>query len=115
MIQKINKNNPRRNKCILENILLNIFKFYILKYIIKFLQSHDNNEKKKFGFHNFAEHQLRTSDLGTSYLIVRIYKIANPCNNHRQKSFSSFNNVQFHRWGNFKYKKSSINLVEYLS
>ena len=26
---------PRRNKYILENILLNIFKFYILKYIIK--------------------------------------------------------------------------------
>ena len=46
MIQKTNKNIPRRNKCILENILLNIFKFYILKYIIKFLQSHDNNKKK---------------------------------------------------------------------
>ena len=29
------------------NILLNIFKFYILKYIIKFLQSRDNNNKKK--------------------------------------------------------------------
>ena len=27
-------------------ILLNIFKFYILKYFIKFLQSHDNNKKK---------------------------------------------------------------------
>ena len=26
---------PRGNKYILENILLNIFKFYILKYIIK--------------------------------------------------------------------------------
>ena len=26
---------PRRNKYILENILLNIFKFYILKCIIK--------------------------------------------------------------------------------
>ena len=46
MIQKTNKNIPRRNKYILENILLNIFKFYILKYIIKFLQSHDNNKKK---------------------------------------------------------------------
>ena len=43
MIQKTNKNIPRRNKYILENILLNIFKFYILKYIIKFLQSLDNN------------------------------------------------------------------------
>ena len=43
MIQKTNKNIPRRN--ILENILLNIFQFYILKYIIKFLQSHDNNKK----------------------------------------------------------------------
>ena len=39
MIQETNKNIPRRNKYILENILLNIFKFYILKYIIKFLES----------------------------------------------------------------------------
>ena len=44
---KTNKNIPRRNKYILENILLNIFKFCILKYIIEFLQSHDNNKKKK--------------------------------------------------------------------
>ena len=42
MTQKTNK-----NKYILENVLLNIFKFYILKYITKFLQSHDNNKKKK--------------------------------------------------------------------
>ena len=35
MIQKTNKYIPRRNKYILEDILLNIFKFYILKYIIK--------------------------------------------------------------------------------
>ena len=28
------KNIPRRNKYILENVLLNIFKFYILKFII---------------------------------------------------------------------------------
>ena len=56
MIQKTIKNIPRRNKYISENILLNIFKFYILKYITKFLQSHDNNKKKRFGFHNFAEH-----------------------------------------------------------
>ena len=57
MIQKANKNIPRGNKYILENVLLNIFKFYILKYIIKFLQSHDNNNnKKKLGFYNFAEH-----------------------------------------------------------
>ena len=55
MIQNTNKNIPRRNKYILESILLNIFKFYILKYIIKFLQSHDNNKKKKFSFHNFAD------------------------------------------------------------
>ena len=47
MIENTNKNIPRRNEYILENILLNIFKFYILKYIIKFLQSHDNNKKKK--------------------------------------------------------------------
>ena len=32
------------------NILLNIFKFYILKYIIKFLQSGDNNKKKYSAF-----------------------------------------------------------------
>ena len=51
MIQKTNKNIPRRKKYTLENILLNIFKFYILKYITKFLQSHDNNNKKKFGFY----------------------------------------------------------------
>ena len=43
MIQKTNENLQRRNKYISENILVNIFKFYILKY-------------KKFGFHNFAEH-----------------------------------------------------------
>ena len=63
MIQETNKNIPRRNKYISENILSNIFKFYILKYIIKFLQSHDSNKKKKFGFHNFAEHlqKARTS------------------------------------------------------
>ena len=47
MIQKINKNIPRENKYILEIIFLNIFKFYILKYIIKFIQNHDNNNKKK--------------------------------------------------------------------
>ena len=58
-IQSTNKNIPRRNKYILGNILLNIFKFYILKYIIKFLQSRDNNKKKKFGFHNFAEHSQK--------------------------------------------------------
>ena len=46
MIQKTKKNIPCRNKYILENI----FKFYILKYIIKFLQSRDNNNKRKFGF-----------------------------------------------------------------
>ena len=57
MIQKTNRNIPRRNKYILENILSNIFKFYILKYIIKFLQRRDDNKKKKFDFHNFAEHQ----------------------------------------------------------
>ena len=62
MIQNRNKNIPRRDKYILENISLNIFKFYILKYIIKFLQSRDNN-KKKIGFHNFAKHRLRINDL----------------------------------------------------
>ena len=46
MIQKTIKNMPRRNKYILENISLNIFKFYILKCIIKFLQSRDNDKKK---------------------------------------------------------------------
>ena len=45
--KKKNKNIPRKNKYILENILLNIFKFYILKYTIKFLQNHDNHKKKK--------------------------------------------------------------------
>ena len=47
---KTNKNIPRRNKYILENILLNIFKFCILKYIIKFLQSRDNNKKRNSAF-----------------------------------------------------------------
>ena len=76
MIQKTNKNIPRRNKYILENILLNIFKFCILKYIIKFLQTHNNN-KKKFGFYNFAEHlqkphRLRTNGLNyKSFFIER--------------------------------------------
>ena len=46
MIQKTNENTPCRNKYISENILLNIFKFYILKYIIKFLQSRNNNKKQ---------------------------------------------------------------------
>ena len=65
MIQKTNKNIARRSKYILENILLNTFKFYISKDI-KFLQSRDNNKKKtKFDFHNFAEHRLRTSALET--------------------------------------------------
>ena len=59
MIQKTNKNIPRRNKYILENILLSIFKFYILKYIVKFLQSRDNN-KKKFGFYNFVVKNQRS-------------------------------------------------------
>ena len=70
MIQKTNKNIPRRNKYILENMLLNIFKFYILKYVIKFLQSHDNNKKKNLAFiisrntcKKLAEHRLRTSGL----------------------------------------------------
>ena len=63
MIQKTYKNLPRRNKYILENILLNIFKFYILKYIIKFLQSRDNNKKKIRLCKKLAEHRLRTSDL----------------------------------------------------
>ena len=49
MIQNTDKNIPRRNKYILENMLLNIFKFYISKYIIKFLQSHDNNKKRNLG------------------------------------------------------------------
>ena len=56
-------NDPKnKRKHILENILLSIFKFYILKYIIKILQSRDNNKKKKFAFHNFTEHRLRTSE-----------------------------------------------------
>ena len=41
MIQKTNKYMPRREKYILENILLNIFKFYILKYIIKIEKNFD--------------------------------------------------------------------------
>ena len=68
MIQKTNKNLPRRNKYILENILLNIFKFYILKCIIKFLQSRDNNNNQKNSAFiisrntckKLAEHRLRT-------------------------------------------------------
>ena len=69
MIQKTNKNIPRRNKYILENILLNIFIFYILKYIITFLQSYDNNKKKiqlsisRNTCKKFAEHRLRTRAL----------------------------------------------------
>ena len=71
MIQKTNKNMPRRNKYILKNILLNIFKFYILKYVIKFLQSHDNNKKNSAFIilgntcKKLAEHRLRTSELGS--------------------------------------------------
>ena len=70
MIKKTNKNILRRNKYILENILSNIFKLYILKYIIKFLQSHDSDKKKNSAFiisqttcKKLAEHRLRTSDL----------------------------------------------------
>ena len=64
MIQKTNKNIPRRNKYILENISLNIFKFYILKCIIKFLQSRDNNKKKNSAFiisRNTCKKRLRTN------------------------------------------------------
>ena len=50
MIQKTSKNIFRRNKYILENILLNKFKFYTLKYIVKFLQSRDDNNKKNSAF-----------------------------------------------------------------
>ena len=60
--KKTNKKIPRRNKYILGNILLNIFKFYILKCIVKFLQSHDNN-KKNIWIYNFMEHWLKTSAL----------------------------------------------------
>ena len=67
MIQKTNKSIPRRNKYILENILLNVFKFYILKYIVKFFKSHDNNNKKNLAFiisrntwKKLAEHRLRS-------------------------------------------------------
>ena len=84
MIQKTNKNIPRRKKYILENMLLNIFKFYILKYqyivkyIVKFLQSHDNN-KKKFDFHNFAEYRLRISVLEKRKLAL-LLDCERPCN-----------------------------------
>ena len=74
MFQKTNENIPRGNKYILENIL-NIFKFCILKYIIKFLQSHDNNKKKKFGFHKLAEPRLRTSDLKSYNKLSRRLRI----------------------------------------
>ena len=70
MFQKTNENIPRGNKYILENIL-----FYILKCIIKFLQSHDNNKKKKFGFHKLAEHRLRTSDLKSYNKLSRRLRI----------------------------------------
>ena len=62
--RKNRQNLPRRNKYI-----LNIFKFYILKYIIKFLQSYDNNKKKiqlsisRNTCKKFAEHRLRTRAL----------------------------------------------------
>ena len=36
LIKLINQNNKQKLFYILENILLNIFKFYILKYIVKF-------------------------------------------------------------------------------
>ena len=74
MIQKTNKNIPRGNKYILENILLNMFKFYVLKYFIKFLQMIIIKFlviiiiKKKFGFHNFAKHRLRTNGLPTGIM-----------------------------------------------
>ena len=57
---KTSRNIPRRNKYILENILLNIFQFYILKYIIEFLQSHDNNNLKKIRFLQFAKSSRNT-------------------------------------------------------
>ena len=61
MIQKTNKNIPRRNKYILENISLNIFKFYILKYFIKFHQSHDNNKKKNSAFVSITQGEPKVS------------------------------------------------------
>ena len=75
MIQKTNRN-------ILENILLNIFKCYILKYIIKFLQiiiNRDNNKKKNSAFiisrntcKKLAEHRLRTSAVDLSLQIGKV-------------------------------------------
>ena len=47
--KKTNENIPRRNKYILENISLNISKFYILK-CIKSLQSRDKKKKKNSAF-----------------------------------------------------------------
>ena len=74
-IQKTNKNIPRRNRYILENILLNIFKFYILKYIINFLQSRDNNKKKNSAFiisrnicKKLAKHRLRTNVVDSHWM-----------------------------------------------
>ena len=71
MIQKTNKSIPCRNKYILENILLNIFKFYVLKYIIKFLQSRDNNKKQNSAFiisrntcRKLAKHQVKNQNEG---------------------------------------------------
>ena len=77
---KINdpKSISRRNKYILENILLNTFKFYILKYIIKFLQSYDNNNKKKIRLliprntcKKLAKHRLRTGVLEDKIIVCR--------------------------------------------
>ena len=72
MIQKTNKNIPSRNKYILENILLNIFKFYILKYIIKFLQSHDDNKNKNSAFIISRNNSAKSSFFTLKPVLYRI-------------------------------------------
>ena len=83
MIQKTNK-NIRRNKYILENILLNIFKFYILKYIIKFLQSHDNNKKENSAM-SLSDSAPTISTVASRWLESSLFLLAanSACYNNR--------------------------------
>ena len=81
--KKTNK-NIRRNKYILENILLNIFKFYILKYIIKFLQSHDNNKKENSAM-SLSDSAPTISTVASRWLESSLFLLAanSACYNNR--------------------------------
>ena len=76
-----------------------------MKYIIKFLQSRDNNKRKKFGFHNFAEHLQKARYRPLPWTIA-IYLCRIIIYNIRKEYYTFFINIplykrrrkETHRW-----------------